>query len=308
MCMLTTVPDSAQAREERVPVVVGVVHRGQPEEGRDLAEADRSHAPVGVAPHLGGGQPGVPQRDDGEGDQAALRLRAAPLLDHPVVVGLHAEQGELFVLGLGEGLAAEPGEGGEADRGLEVVDVHVLEPRRHLVGAGAHVLVGDAPHGDLVTGDPDGRVDPQEGALEVLVVPPVGREPLGPGIDGQLAADEGDLAHRGPHHPRTDLLVLVGEPVRPDPGRLHHVVVDGDDLRHVGHDRSVTPDLTVHQVAGRACDEGVRRRAPRIERSDHGHPAVGAEHLAGHEPGGVRGEVEEGRRRCPRAPRSSAAG
>ena len=54
--------------------------------------------------------------------------RAAPLLDHPVVVGLDAQQGELLVLGLGEGLAAEARERREAERRLEVVDVHVLEP------------------------------------------------------------------------------------------------------------------------------------------------------------------------------------
>ena len=49
MCMQTTVSVSAQAREERVPVAVGVVDRRQPEEGRDLREAD-GVAPAGRVP------------------------------------------------------------------------------------------------------------------------------------------------------------------------------------------------------------------------------------------------------------------
>ena len=163
--------------EERVPVVVGVVHAGQAEERRDLAEADGAHAALRVAPHLVRRQLGVPQRDEAQRDEPAARV-GAPLLDHPVVVGLHAEQPELPVLGLGEGLAAEAGERREAQRRLDVVGVHVLEPGLHLVGARAHLLVGDALHGHLVAGHPHGRVHPQQRTLEVLVVPPVHRHAL----------------------------------------------------------------------------------------------------------------------------------
>ena len=249
--------------EERVPVVVGVVHRGQAEEGRDLAEAHGPHPPPGVAPHLVGGQLGVPQGDEGERDQPAPGLGPAPLLDHPVVVGLHAEQGELLVLGFGEGLAAEAREGREAERRLEVVGVHVLEPGRDLVGAGTHVLVGDALHGHLVAGHADGRVDAEQRALQVLVVPPVGRGALGAGLDGELAADEGDLAHRGPDDPRADVVVLRREPVHPDVGRLDHVVVDRDDHRHVGHGRECNPVLTVRQVVLRPALPTFRPWPPR---------------------------------------------
>ena len=157
--------------------MVGVVHARQAEEGRDLAEAHGAHAAVGVAPHLGRRQLGVPQRDEAQGDEPAARV-AAPLLDHPVVVGLDAEQAELLVLGLGEGLAAEAGEGREAQRRLNVVGVHVVEPGLDLVGARAHVLVGDALHGHLVARHADGGVDAEQRALEVLVVPPVDRHAL----------------------------------------------------------------------------------------------------------------------------------
>ena len=39
-------------QEEGVPVVVGIVHAGQTEVGRDLAETDRPHATLGIAPTL----------------------------------------------------------------------------------------------------------------------------------------------------------------------------------------------------------------------------------------------------------------
>src|SRR4030095_6101349 len=98
------------------------VDRRQGQGGRGLAEAHRVDAPLRVAAHLGGGQVGVPQRHDDQRDEPA-GVVAAPIVDHPVVVGPHAGQAEVVVLGLGEGLAAEAGEGGEAERGLDVVEL-----------------------------------------------------------------------------------------------------------------------------------------------------------------------------------------
>ena len=79
------------------------------------------HAPLGVALGLGRGQLGVPQRDEAQRDVVAARGRA-PLLDHPVVVGLDAGQAELLVLALVEGLAAEAREGREGQRAVGVVE------------------------------------------------------------------------------------------------------------------------------------------------------------------------------------------
>jgi len=214
--------------EEGVPVVVRIVHGGQAQKRWDLAEADGADTALGVAADLGGGHVGIPEGDERQGDEPSVGRRA-PLLDHPVVVGPDAEQGELLVLGLVEGLSAEAGEGGEAERGLEVVGVHVLEPGLHLKGARSHVLVGDPFHGDLVARDPDGRVDAQERATEFLVVPPVGGRALGAGGHGELAADVGDLAHRCPDDSGADVLVLRREAVHPDIGRLDDVVIDRDD-------------------------------------------------------------------------------
>jgi hypothetical protein len=220
--------------------VVGVVHRGQPEERRDLAEADGAHAPLRVAPHLLGGQLGVPQRNEGERDEPALGLGPAPLLDHPVVVGLDAEQPELLVLGLGEGLAAEPGEGREAERRLEVVDVHVLEAGLDRVGAGAHVLVGDALHGHLVAGHARPPSRPAAAGASGPRSTTSRWAALGTGLDLELAADElisgiGARTTRGPTS-----WYFFGRRSCPHVGRLDHVVVDGDDPGHVGHGPSVT--------------------------------------------------------------------
>jgi hypothetical protein len=111
-----------------------------------------------------------------------------------------------------------------------------VEARLDLVGAGAHVLVGDALHGHLVAGDADGRVHTEQRPLEVLVVPPVDRRARRARLDLELAAAVLDLGHRRPHDPRPDLEVLGGEAVLPHVGRLDHVVVDRDDHRQgLGH-------------------------------------------------------------------------
>ena len=52
---------------------------------------------------------------------------AAPLLDHPVVVGDDAGHREVLVLGFEERLAAEARERREAQRGVHLVDDHVVD-------------------------------------------------------------------------------------------------------------------------------------------------------------------------------------
>ena len=116
-----------------------------------------------------------------------------------------------------------------------MVHVHVLEAGLHLIGAGAHVLVGDPGDGDLVARHTHGRVEPEQRSAQLLVVPPVGGDALGARLHRELAAHEGDLAHRGPHDAGADVAVLGREPVLPYVGGLHDVVVDGDDHRQVGH-------------------------------------------------------------------------
>ncbi|MDQ1069827.1 hypothetical protein QFZ32_005267 [Streptomyces canus] len=247
--------------EEGVPVVG--VDGGQAQVRGYLGEGDGANASGGVAADLRGGQLGVPERDQGERYEPALRVGAAPLLHHPVVVGLDAEQAQFVVLGLGEGLAAETREGREADGRLDVVDVHVGEALRDVVGAGAHLFVRDDLQLDLVPAVADRRVETGEGALESLVQPPVAEGSVVPGgahHGFEAAAQEADLLERGADDAGAGVEVLLREPVLPDVGGLHRVVVDGDDLRKCRrglHGAHGSADLTARQL-------GVRRPMPTV--------------------------------------------
>ena len=218
--------------EERIPVAALVVHRRQPERVRVLGERDGEAAAVGVAAHLGGGQLGVPQRDHAERDEAALAVAGAPLVDHPVVVGLHAEEREVLVLALVERLAAEAGERvREADRRLDVVGRHVEQPVLLDPAAGADLVEGD--RGDVELLEVERRAQLGERVDEVVVEPPVAQlaalDALLVGEDAALEAELGGVAL----DPGRPVEVLLRQPVGPEGGRLHHVVVDGDDEREV---------------------------------------------------------------------------
>ena len=199
--------------DERVPLAG--VDRRQPEVRRDLAEAHRVRTPVRVAAHLGGGQLGVPQRDDRQREQLPVGV-AAPLLDHPVVVGVDARLAELAVLGLGEGLAAEPRERREAERRLHVVHLHVLDARLRLVAARPHLVVGDRRHRHVVAVEAHRRDVALVDVDEVLVDPAVGLRALG--IEGLLvlaAADVLHLADAAALDPGAAVAEALGQPRAP---------------------------------------------------------------------------------------------
>ena len=143
-CMQSVTPVSLHDREHRVPVA-GVDAR-QVEPGRQLREADRAHATLGVALDLGDGELGVPQRHEAERDvHAAGGL--APLLDHPVVVGLHAGQRRAPCRRprrtSGRRTAGRSGTGSEPSTQLSSKS---FDPRVALPAARAHVVVGDGGH------------------------------------------------------------------------------------------------------------------------------------------------------------------
>ena len=221
-------------REERVPVA-GVDGR-QAKVGGDLREADGVTAPLGVATDLGGGQVGVPERDDDERYEGSVGV-TAPLLDHVVVVGLHAGQTQVVVGRLVEGLAAEPRHRGKRQRSLDVVGQHVLDPGLGVVATGPHLVVGDGRHCHLVAVEPDGGHMAFVGVHQVLVEPDVAPWRVGhvQFVFVHLGpTDPLHLAQAAALHPGATVAVLRREPGLPQVGRLDDVVVHADDRRDLG--------------------------------------------------------------------------
>ena len=228
MCMQIVGLGLLAGLEERLPVVVLVVDRRQAERERVLGER-HCEAAVGRGPsHLGGGELDVPQRHHRERDEATLAVTAAPVFDHPVVVGLHAEERELLVVALEERLATEARQRvGEADRRVHVVGVHVDEPLRldpapgpDLVeGGGRDVELGEAHRGRQLGERVDQVVvDPPVARLTAVDALLVGEHPALEVEDGRVALDA-----------RGAVLELGGDPLGPEVRRLDHVVVDRDD-------------------------------------------------------------------------------
>ena len=142
------------------------------------------------------------KRDDAEREEPAPAV-AAPLLDHEVVVGDDARLGQLLVLGLEEGLAAEAGEGREAQAGLHPVGLVVGDARLRFVAAGSHFVVGDRGHRHVVAVEADGGDVALVDVDEVLVDPAVGlgaigveRLAVGPAADVLHVADAAALRLR----------------------------------------------------------------------------------------------------------------
>lgn len=197
----------------------------------------------------------------------AARLGPAPLLHHPVVVRAHPEQPQFAVLRFGEGLAAEAGESGEAQGGLDVVDVHVGEPVGDRERPRTHLLVRDDLELDLVPVVADRGVEPGQRAVQILVHPPVADRPVVPlrtHHGRELSAHEGHFLERCADDARAAVEVLGREPVPPDMSGLHRVVVHRDDLREGLHAHHGSADLTYRQLSvpflvpqslSRACAE-----------------------------------------------------
>src|SRR5829696_4801877 len=197
-------------------------------------------------------------------DEPAPALAAAPLLDHPVVVGLDAQAGELGVTALAldplfvERLAAEAGQRvREADGRVDVVRRHVGEP----------VGLDPAPPPDLVVGgrrdvelvEPDRGRQLGERVDEPVVEPPVAvlaaRDAL---LEAELPAHEAEPGGVA-LHPGAPVAVAGGQARRPEVRRFDHVVVDRDDPR----------DLEVAHVSDCRTRSNLREGAPACRKLEH---------------------------------------
>ncbi len=246
--------------DERIPVAVGVVDRRQAEVPGQLGEADGPHAPRRVATDLVGRERGIPERDEAQRQESSARA-GAPLLDHPVVVRPHAQEREVLVARLEERLPAEPREGREAQRGLDPVEVHVVEPRTGLVATRPHLVVDHRDDLHVFGCEAGARAETGVGPLEILVEPEVGEGSVvaaraHPGH--VVAAAERHLRDRRAHDARADLAVLRGQAAREHVGRFDDVVVGRDDARDRGHGRYGTSQSSRWTTSSR----GLRRGRP----------------------------------------------
>ena len=221
--------------------------------GGVLGERDRPAALLGDAADLGGHELGVPDRHERQRHEAT-GVRAAPLVDVPVVVALEQTAAEVAVGGAAEQLTAEAGHRREAHRAEHAVDVHVADALVDVVRALA----------DLV----------ERGRLEAVL--------LGRTAGDRVEPDVGDLGalerpHVGVHlvfvdHPRCELEVGLRHVPLEEVGRLDDVVVDADEDEVVHVHDWAPPDRMVAReptpagrgtpplVCSRACSTRARCR------------------------------------------------
>ena len=242
MCIATTVPVSAHAAKNGSQYPEWML--GEPQPRRQLGERDRLHPACRVAPHLGGRELDVPQRDQAQRDQAAVAARA-PLVDLPVVVRLDAQPGELLVLRLEEDLPAEPRVVRERERRLDVVHGHVVEAGLRLPAPRAHLVEGDRRRSRSRR---PGSRRRRSGASPSTAGPR--RTTTRPGRPrcraprGSVPPSSTGVPGRRHHDVRADVAVLRGQALGPHVGRFDDVVVEAHDPGDVGH-RGVSPAMVV---------------------------------------------------------------
>ncbi len=195
------------------------VERGQTEGMGRLGEGDRLGPLLRDPRRLGDAGVDVPEGHENERDLTS-GVGRAPLIDHPVVVGGNAGGGELLVGRVEERAAGEARETGEAQLGVDSVDIHVLHPLSGVEAARQHVGVLRRVEPELLTLLAGDRVEPDVVLAAALEQPHV------------VAVLVGDVLGTG-------FLELGGQSVLPDVGVLDDVVVDADDLgvlgqRHLG--------------------------------------------------------------------------
>ena len=147
--------------DERLPhrVPVGVVEAGVAEQYRVLGERDRVTALGRDAMDLVGAELRVPQHRQRHRDDAT-GIRAGPLVDVPVVVGLDGRQREILVRTSSEQPAGEGRERREAHAREHATRAHVLHALVDVVAAGPHLLEGGGVDAVLLGGPAGDGVQP----------------------------------------------------------------------------------------------------------------------------------------------------
>ena len=196
--------------DQRIPhrlPVVELVEARVAHCGRVLGEGQGVHAALGVATNLGRARLGVPDHRKRHRDEAR-RVLAAPLLDMPVVVGLHQRQAELRILRR-EQPAREAGERREAHGAEDPARVHVLDA----------LVDVPAPRPDLVEA---------LGLQPVLLLRPPRHGVQRDVGDHHVTELPGVAAVRVVHQPRGVVDVFLGQVILEHVRRFDDVVVDAD--------------------------------------------------------------------------------
>ena len=162
-----------------------------------------------------------------------------------------ARQPELLVVSVEEHLAGEAREIGEAQGALDVVHVHVGEPRRRVVAPRAHLGERDRSQAQRLGWEARGGHHHRDPADEILVDPPVGVGTVGAAHVVDAAANTLDGLRRGALHAGPTVAVLRREPCLPQMWWLDHVVVGGD---HPGQRMLTHGDPPLQESWGYPCE------------------------------------------------------
>ncbi len=195
-------------RHQWIPVAARILDRRQSEHRRVLRKRNGGRTSRGIPSDFRRGQGGVPKWDKRQRDVPAGRP-TAPFFDHPVVVRLHAKQGQLAVLGFVEDLPAKAGERGEAHRREHARSIHIFQPSDGVVASRSHLVVGDRLETELLAG--------------------LAGHSSEPGRDHSLAFVDPGFAVLAANQTRRSILELRRHTVLPHMARLEHVVIDRND-------------------------------------------------------------------------------
>ena len=215
---------------------------------RRLRERHRLEAALGVTAHLGRAdlrveEVGELQRDD------AVGIVGGPLLDDPVVPGADAREREVGITG--ELLQALPRETGqerrEAERGIDTVEVHVVDAGADVPRAATHLVEARGLEAVLRHRAPDHGVEPDVRQLLALEHP-------------RLAAVV------ALHDAWRAVLQLARQPSFERVRRFHHVVVDGDHGELAGSGLRLGEEA--HLALRRGGEPGLVRQV--LDRDRHG--------------------------------------
>ena len=161
--------------EQRVPVAGVDARKAQ---FFRLVEEREHVAPAGsIAANLVGGQLCVAEPGDGEWHHP-VGIRTGPVLDRPVVPGLHRSEPKIMVLGLHEARTAEAGHHRrETHRGVHAGEIHVRDAVVDIPTTATHVLEPRRIHRVLrrrAARDGVGTGDRDEPVLQLPVLGAIG--------------------------------------------------------------------------------------------------------------------------------------